>query len=193
MYGLSIGVAQVGNTLPSPVYALLSGLNAATVGIITLAAVRLSERAITDKLTRFLVYLGGIMGMLYTALWYYPAVMAGASLVTWIWDMHYLHDIIGFVKARRRKPATKKRNLRIWRTVFGSATLDHQIYSSRSRLRLSPTRSTTAYHRRLPFAIRGQRLYRPESQLKKVDLKGRRPTFLRCPGKSEPASSPFSS
>ncbi|KAK4694847.1 chromate transporter, partial [Lecanoromycetidae sp. Uapishka_2] len=54
MYGLSVGIAHVGNTLPPPVYALLSGLNAATVGIIALAAVRLSERAVTDKLTRFL-------------------------------------------------------------------------------------------------------------------------------------------
>lgn len=69
MYGLSVGIAYVGSTLPTPVYALLSGLNAATVGIIALAAVQLSKRAITDKLTRFLVYLGGIMGMLYTALW----------------------------------------------------------------------------------------------------------------------------
>ena len=110
MYGLSVGVGYVGSTLPSPVYALLSGLNAATVGIIALAAVRLSERAITDKLTRFLVYLGGIMGMLYTALWYYPAIMAGAGLTTWIWDMQYLHWAVNFAARRRRrqKPLNKE-------------------------------------------------------------------------------------
>lgn len=91
MYGLALGISRVGSTLPMPVYALLSGLNAATVGIIALAAVRLAERAITDRITRALVYLGGIMGMLYTALWYYPVIMVGAGLSTLIWDLRVLH------------------------------------------------------------------------------------------------------
>lgn len=91
MYGLALGISRVGSTLPMPVYALLSGLNAATVGIIALAAVRLAERAITDRITRALVYLGGTMGMLYTALWYYPVIMVGAGLTTLIWDMRILH------------------------------------------------------------------------------------------------------
>ena len=69
MYGLALGISHVGNTLPKPVYALLSGLNAATVGIIALAGVRLAGRAITDKVTRVMVCMGGVLGMLYTALW----------------------------------------------------------------------------------------------------------------------------
>lgn len=93
MYGLSVGISRVGNTLPIPVYALLSGLNAATVGIIALAAVRLAENAITDRLTRALVYLGGVMGMLYTALWYYPVLMIGAGITTTVWDLRFLHAI----------------------------------------------------------------------------------------------------
>ena len=108
MYGLAVGVAHIGNTLPSPVYALLSGLNAATVGIIALAAVRLSERAITDKLTRFLVYLGGAMGMLYTALWYYPAIMAGSALTTLIWDLRWVQRIGGALTRCHRKPVEKE-------------------------------------------------------------------------------------
>ena len=95
MYGLALGVSHVGTTLPMPVYALLSGLNAATVGLIALAAVRLAERAITDRITRALVYLGGIMGMLYTALWYYPVIMVGAGLTTLVWDLRILHGIVG--------------------------------------------------------------------------------------------------
>lgn len=111
MYGLSVGIARVGNTLPDPVYALLSGLNAATVGIIALAAVRLSERAITDKLTRFLVYLGGVMGMLYTAPWYYPMIMVGAGLATLIWDLRYLHRMLALFKGivGKRKEKEKAR------------------------------------------------------------------------------------
>ncbi|KAL8849045.1 MAG: hypothetical protein Q9221_005943 [Calogaya cf. arnoldii] len=92
MYGLSIGISHVGDTLPDPVYALLSGLNAATVGIIALAAVSLAGRAVTDKLTRILVFLGGALGMLYTSLWYYPVIMIGAGLTTLIWDLRWLQD-----------------------------------------------------------------------------------------------------
>ena len=98
MYGLAAGISRVGATLPIPVYALLSGLNAATVGIIALAAVRLAERAITDRITRALVYLGGIIGMLYTALWYYPVIMVGAGLTTLIWDLRLLQGIGAFLK-----------------------------------------------------------------------------------------------
>ncbi|KAL9015200.1 MAG: hypothetical protein Q9173_000169, partial [Seirophora scorigena] len=94
MYGLSVGIAHVGETLPRPVYALVSGLNAATVGLIALAAVNLAGRAVTDSLTRILVFLGGALGMLYTALWYYPAIMTGAGLTTMIWDLRWPHTIL---------------------------------------------------------------------------------------------------
>jgi len=69
MYTLSIGISHVGRVMPSPVYALLSGLNAATVGIVAVAGMKLASKAITDKITRFLVCWGALMGMLHTALW----------------------------------------------------------------------------------------------------------------------------
>jgi chromate transport protein ChrA len=56
------------------VYALLSGLNAATVWIIALAAVELLNKAITDKLTRILVFLTAAAGMLYNALSYFQSL-----------------------------------------------------------------------------------------------------------------------
>jgi chromate transport protein ChrA len=84
MFGLSLGVSRIGSTLPKPVYALLSGLNAATVGIIALAAVQLSQKAITDKVTRAIVFLGGVTGILYTALWFFPVLMISAGTVTMI-------------------------------------------------------------------------------------------------------------
>ena len=93
MYGLSLGVSRIGDTLPPPVYALLSGLNAATVGIIALAAVQLAQKAITDKVTRALVCLTGIGGMLYTALWFFPVLMAGAGIVTVVWDFRWVQRI----------------------------------------------------------------------------------------------------
>ena len=42
MYGLSIGVQQMPDRLPPAVYALLSGLNASTVGVVAFAAVQVS-------------------------------------------------------------------------------------------------------------------------------------------------------
>ncbi|KAJ4299816.1 hypothetical protein N0V90_005062 [Kalmusia sp. IMI 367209] len=51
------------SVLPSPVYPLLSGLNASTVGIIALAAVQLAEKAIRDRLTRILVIAGACAGI----------------------------------------------------------------------------------------------------------------------------------
>jgi chromate transport protein ChrA len=86
MYGLSLGVQQMDEILPGPAYALLSGLNAATVGIVALSAMHLARRAVTDRLTRLLVLFGGCASMLYSALWYSPALLAFAALVTLTWD-----------------------------------------------------------------------------------------------------------
>jgi len=90
MFALSIGVSSIGDTLPLPAYALLSGLNAATVGLISLAAVQLSEKAITDKMTRSLVFFGAAVGMLYNALWYFPVIIAVAGLTTVVHDYRWL-------------------------------------------------------------------------------------------------------
>jgi hypothetical protein len=86
MYGLSLGVQRMNEVLPSPVYALLSGLNSSTVGIIALAAVQLAEKAIKDKLTRILVIMGAVAGLCYNALWYFPTLMAIGGLAAVIWD-----------------------------------------------------------------------------------------------------------
>lgn len=86
MYGLAVGIQRIDDTLPAPVYALITGLNAATVGIIALAAVQLSQKAIKDTLTRILVFAGGTAGMLHNALWYFPVLMIGGGIATVIWD-----------------------------------------------------------------------------------------------------------
>lgn len=73
-------------TLPEPAYSLLSGLNASTVGIVALAAVQLSEKAIRDKLSRILVIFGACAGLCYNALWYFPVLMVIGGFLTSIWD-----------------------------------------------------------------------------------------------------------
>ncbi|KAH8130056.1 hypothetical protein ACSS6W_006413 [Trichoderma asperelloides] len=97
MFGLSIGVSNIENALPRAVYALLSGLNAATVGIIALAAVELSNKTITDKLTRIIVFLAAAAGLLYNALWYFPALMFAAGFAAVVHDFRWLHRLGRFV------------------------------------------------------------------------------------------------
>lgn len=106
MYALSLGISNVGDTLPAPAYALLSGLNAATVGVIALAAVQLSQKAITDKTTRILVFLGATAGMLYNALWFFPVLIFLAGPVTIIWDFRWLHPLFkkALLIAQRIRP-----------------------------------------------------------------------------------------
>jgi len=65
MFGVAMGIRNVEANLPSPVDALLSGLNAATVGLIAVAAVQLSERTITNKMERLIVSATGCVGILY--------------------------------------------------------------------------------------------------------------------------------
>ncbi|KAH9482759.1 Chromate transport protein [Psilocybe cubensis] len=88
MYGLSLGVQRINDTLPRPAYALLSGLNASIVGIIALSAVQLSRKAITDPLTRLLVTMGGCAGMCYNALWYFPVLLVIGGSSTFGWDFY---------------------------------------------------------------------------------------------------------
>ena len=100
MYGLSVGVSHIGENLPRAVYGLLSGLNAATVGIIALAAVQLAQKAITDKMTRILVFLGATAGLMYNALWYFPLLMFLAGCTSITYDYRVVHPlakrVVGF-------------------------------------------------------------------------------------------------
>jgi chromate transport protein ChrA len=133
MYALSLGVSQIGETLPAPVYALLSGLNAATVGIIALAAVKLSEKAITDKLTRGLVFLGGVAGMLYTALWFFPVLMLGAGLATVVWDFRWLHAIFRpFWRVRLGSRRRNEEGARAEQTATSLSPGDQNVVSESS-------------------------------------------------------------
>lgn len=87
MYAFAHGVASIKDTLPPIVYALLSGLNASTVGIVAVAAFQLSERTITDPLSRAIVAFTAGAGMLYNALWYFPLLMVLSGLVTIVQDV----------------------------------------------------------------------------------------------------------
>lgn len=87
MFGLAMGVSRISTTLPGPVYALLSGLNAATVGIIALAGVQLANKAISGPLTRLLVVGTGCAGLCYNALWYLPVILFIDGMISLSWSL----------------------------------------------------------------------------------------------------------
>ncbi|KAK0742244.1 chromate transporter-domain-containing protein [Apiosordaria backusii] len=106
MFGLSIGVSNIDENLPRMVYALLSGLNSATVGVIALAAVELSQKAITDNLTRIIVFVTAAAGMLYNALWYFPVLMLVSGVATLVNDYRWIHRPIKAVIKRFKRKRT---------------------------------------------------------------------------------------
>jgi len=149
MYLLSLGVGHIGATLPGPVYALLSGLNAATVGIIALAAVQLSSKAITDSLTRMLVLGSACAGICYSALWYYPLLMVVGGITTMSWDT-WLVRLVGRYKAglerrRRRRSIEGQRG----DAVAGDVTLGDTVQPSPTAVR-RPGMSRPASERARP-------------------------------------------
>ncbi|KAK9478865.1 chromate transporter-domain-containing protein [Lipomyces japonicus] len=93
MFSLALVVSNMSDTLPAPVYALLSGLNAATVGVIFLAAAQLSNKTITDKLSLALIFLGGAAGVVYTALWYFPVLMVAGGIIAIVHDLRVMQKI----------------------------------------------------------------------------------------------------
>jgi chromate transport protein ChrA len=109
MYALSLGVQKMPDRLPAVVYALLSGMNASTVGIIALAAVQLAEKAIKDRVTRVLVIFGACAGLCYNALWYFPVLIAVGGLVTVVWDI-WLRQRVAKMKARYAARRRRARN-----------------------------------------------------------------------------------
>jgi len=65
MLSIGLGMRRVQGVLPDPVYALLSGLNSAIIGVIAFAGVQLAQRAVTNQMTIFLIAASASIGCLY--------------------------------------------------------------------------------------------------------------------------------
>ncbi|RSH89754.1 hypothetical protein EHS25_001740 [Saitozyma podzolica] len=76
---LAVGVSRIPDMLPPIVLALLTGLNAAAVGLIAFAAVQLAKNAGTDRITVLLLWLSASFGVCYHAPWMYPTLIATAN------------------------------------------------------------------------------------------------------------------
>jgi hypothetical protein len=160
MYALAIAVRHVGETLPEPVYALLSGLNSSTVGIVALAAVQLSENAIKDRLSRILIIFGACAGLCYNALWYFPVLMLCGGMATVVWDgllgdylRKTLRRIKRWIKAESTPPESNPHDSEMGVVSLpereGSSAIQvssstPNLISSRGEMEESDTRDATA-------------------------------------------------
>jgi chromate transport protein ChrA len=131
-FGLAVGVGSIEDQLPGPAYALLNGLNSATVGIIALAAVQLSNKAVTDEVSRVLVFLGGAAGMLYNSLWYFPVLMVVGGAVTTVWDLRLVQT--SWKKLRKGDGVGSREG-----NESAEVEMDHSIQDARTSSRQDET------------------------------------------------------
>jgi hypothetical protein len=87
----AFGVQRIPSTLPEIVFALFTGLNAATVGLVALAAYQLSHKVVTDQATRILLLLSGSIASCYDSQWLYPVLMVVGGLTTLLVDRYTLY------------------------------------------------------------------------------------------------------
>ncbi|KAK3296641.1 chromate transporter-domain-containing protein [Chaetomium fimeti] len=84
MFGLAIGISNIGETLPRAVYALLS---------------------------RDCWFFGAAAGLLYNALWYFPLLMLGAGIIAVVYDFRWLHGPVKWaVGLPRRARGSNRKN-----------------------------------------------------------------------------------
>ncbi|KAH8813909.1 chromate transporter-domain-containing protein [Flagelloscypha sp. PMI_526] len=109
MAGLAAGVRHFPEQLPPMVLALLTGVNAAAVGLIALAAFQLSQGCITDSITRLLVLFSASIGVCYHAPWVYPVLVIVGGIATVLAD--YWRKVFRFFsqKFSRRPPSVHNR------------------------------------------------------------------------------------
>ncbi|GAA5844686.1 hypothetical protein JCM5353_001500 [Sporobolomyces roseus] len=91
MAGVAFAVRRIPETLPNIVFALFTGLNAATVGLVALAAYQLSKKVVTDQTTLLLLFFSGAIASCYESQWLYPVLMVAGGLTTLIVDQVTLY------------------------------------------------------------------------------------------------------
>ncbi|KAJ4327241.1 hypothetical protein N0V84_002371 [Fusarium piperis] len=149
--------ALLGFLIWRAVYALLSGLNAATVGIIVLAAVQLSEKAATDTMTRILVFLGAAAGLMYNALWYFPLLMFLAGLTAVAHDFRWFHSPVKSIVAAFKREARHSSEDAIEMQIQQEAAARHDDQQSHERGTLPVTAQDTSTAEEEPRVVPHER------------------------------------
>ncbi|KAG0239075.1 chromate transporter-domain-containing protein [Mortierella sp. GBAus27b] len=99
--GVLIGNIKEG--IPLWATRLEQGLASAAIGLVALAAYRMSTTLATDKLTRILALLAGSISVLYTAPWLLPVMMITGGIISYIFDAFWTPAFNNFKEKRKRQ------------------------------------------------------------------------------------------
>lgn len=102
MTGIGFAIKKIPNTRPDIVFALLTGLNAAAVGLVALAAYELSKKVAVDRITRVILFLSAGIASIVEAPWLYPVLMVASGATTFLADSIERYRIL-----RRSRQAAK--------------------------------------------------------------------------------------
>ncbi|KAF9989860.1 hypothetical protein BGZ75_004685 [Mortierella antarctica] len=155
-------IANIKEGIPLWATRLEQGLASAAIGLVALAAYRMSTTLATDKLTRILALVAGGVSALYTAPWLLPVLMIAGGLVSYIFDAFiapaYLKRTEQRGKCKDKEVETKK-DLEKGDDIQGAeshtheGSIDDKASSVHSSLRNRATVETPVYAEREDVAI----------------------------------------
>ncbi|SAM83070.1 related to chromate transport protein [Ustilago bromivora] len=152
MAALGAGVRKFPERLPPTVLGLLTGLNAAAVGLVALAAFQLSKSSITDGVSRLLVLGSASFGICYHAPWMYPVLVFGGGFTTLLYDFRL--RIIAGVSAKLNIREARTRSNNAVDGAQNDSTQDIELEQVNTAQRASLDKARTpASVQELPFQV----------------------------------------
>ncbi|KAG0014938.1 hypothetical protein BGZ81_000179 [Podila clonocystis] len=104
---VGILIANIKDGIPEWATRLEQGLSSAAIGLVALAAYRMSTTLATDKLTRILALIAGGVSALYTAPWLLPVLMISGGLVSFVYDAYWTPFLTKQRLAKEKKKEEK--------------------------------------------------------------------------------------
>lgn len=95
-------IGNIKGEIPLWALRLEQGLAAAAIGLVALAAYRMSTTLATDKLTRILALVSGSVSALYTAPWLLPVMMIAGGLISFVFDAFWTPVYTNLKEKRKR-------------------------------------------------------------------------------------------
>ena len=83
MIGFAYGINQIGNSLPLWLQYVSNGLTSAALGLVALAAYKLSTKLLTNPLLVVIGVISASLAVNFTSItWLYPAIIVGGGMIT---------------------------------------------------------------------------------------------------------------
>ncbi|KAG0012204.1 hypothetical protein BGZ80_000136 [Entomortierella chlamydospora] len=101
-------IGNIKGTIPLWATRLEQGLASAAIGLVALAAYRMSTALATDKLTRILALVAGSVSVLYTAPWLLPVMMIVGGITSYIYDAFLTPFVDNWKKKREQQNDAEK-------------------------------------------------------------------------------------